>query len=39
MLINTGPILIAILAGIFLNEGFPRFGSSPAAPSRSRVAS
>jgi drug/metabolite transporter (DMT)-like permease len=25
MLINTGPILIAILAGIFLNEGFPRW--------------
>jgi drug/metabolite transporter (DMT)-like permease len=24
MLINTGPILIAILAGILLNEGFPR---------------
>lgn len=24
MLINTGPILIAILAGIFLEEGFPR---------------
>jgi drug/metabolite transporter (DMT)-like permease len=24
MLINTGPILIAILAGLFLNEGFPR---------------
>ena len=24
MLINTGPILIAILAGIFLHEGFPR---------------
>jgi drug/metabolite transporter (DMT)-like permease len=24
MLINTGPILIAILAGIFLQEGFPR---------------
>ena len=24
MLINTGPILIAILAGIFLREGFPR---------------
>ena len=24
MLINVGPILIAILAGIFLNEGFPR---------------
>jgi drug/metabolite transporter (DMT)-like permease len=23
MLINTGPILIAILAGIFLHEGFP----------------
>jgi drug/metabolite transporter (DMT)-like permease len=25
MLINTGPILIAILAGIFLHEGFPRW--------------
>jgi drug/metabolite transporter (DMT)-like permease len=25
MLINTGPILIAILAGIFLKEGFPRW--------------
>lgn len=25
MLINTGPILIAILAGIFLREGFPRW--------------
>ena len=25
MLINTGPILIAILAGIFLGEGFPRW--------------
>jgi drug/metabolite transporter (DMT)-like permease len=24
MLINTGPILIALLAGIFLGEGFPR---------------
>src|SRR5215216_4427183 len=24
MLINTGPILIAVLAGIFLGEGFPR---------------
>jgi drug/metabolite transporter (DMT)-like permease len=24
MLINTGPILIAILAGLFLHEGFPR---------------
>ena len=24
MLINTGPILIAILAGVFLREGFPR---------------
>jgi drug/metabolite transporter (DMT)-like permease len=25
MLINTGPILIAILAGFFLHEGFPRW--------------
>jgi drug/metabolite transporter (DMT)-like permease len=25
MLINTGPILIAVLAGIFLGEGFPRW--------------
>ena len=25
MMINTGPILIAILAGIFLKEGFPRW--------------
>jgi drug/metabolite transporter (DMT)-like permease len=25
MLVNTGPILIAILAGIFLGEGFPRW--------------
>jgi drug/metabolite transporter (DMT)-like permease len=25
MLINTGPILVAILAGIFLKEGFPRW--------------
>lgn len=25
MLINTGPILIAILAGIYLKEGFPRW--------------
>jgi drug/metabolite transporter (DMT)-like permease len=25
MLINTGPILIAILAGVFLGEGFPRW--------------
>jgi drug/metabolite transporter (DMT)-like permease len=25
MLINTGPILIAILAGVFLHEGFPRW--------------
>jgi drug/metabolite transporter (DMT)-like permease len=25
MLINTGPILIAILAGLFLKEGFPRW--------------
>lgn len=24
MLVNTGPILIAILAGLFLHEGFPR---------------
>ena len=24
MLVNTGPILIAILAGVFLHEGFPR---------------
>jgi drug/metabolite transporter (DMT)-like permease len=24
MLINTGPILIAVLAGVFLGEGFPR---------------
>jgi len=24
MLINTGPLLIAILAGVFLGEGFPR---------------
>lgn len=24
MLINTGPILIAVLAGLFLHEGFPR---------------
>jgi drug/metabolite transporter (DMT)-like permease len=24
MLINTGPVLIAILAGVFLREGFPR---------------
>jgi drug/metabolite transporter (DMT)-like permease len=24
MLINTGPVLIAVLAGIFLHEGFPR---------------
>jgi drug/metabolite transporter (DMT)-like permease len=25
MLINIGPILIAVLAGIFLKEGFPRW--------------
>jgi drug/metabolite transporter (DMT)-like permease len=25
MLINTGPIVIAILAGVFLKEGFPRW--------------
>jgi drug/metabolite transporter (DMT)-like permease len=25
MLINTGPILIAVMAGIFLKEGFPRW--------------
>ena len=25
MLVNTGPILIAILAGLFLHEGFPRW--------------
>jgi drug/metabolite transporter (DMT)-like permease len=25
MVINTGPILIAILAGVFLKEGFPRW--------------
>lgn len=25
MLINTGPVLIAILAGVFLGEGFPRW--------------
>ncbi len=25
MIINTGPILIAVLAGIFLREGFPRW--------------
>jgi drug/metabolite transporter (DMT)-like permease len=24
MLVNTGPLLIAILAGVFLHEGFPR---------------
>jgi drug/metabolite transporter (DMT)-like permease len=24
MLINTGPVLIAVMAGVFLNEGFPR---------------
>ena len=24
MLINTGPLLIAVLAGVFLHEGFPR---------------
>jgi drug/metabolite transporter (DMT)-like permease len=24
MLINTGPVLIALLAGVFLSEGFPR---------------
>jgi drug/metabolite transporter (DMT)-like permease len=24
MLINTGPVLIAVLAGVFLREGFPR---------------
>ncbi|TAL08941.1 MAG: EamA family transporter, partial [Chloroflexota bacterium] len=24
MIINTGPILIAVLAGLFLHEGFPR---------------
>jgi hypothetical protein len=24
MIINTGPILIAVLAGIFLREGFPQ---------------
>jgi drug/metabolite transporter (DMT)-like permease len=24
MLVNTGPVLIAVLAGIFLGEGFPR---------------
>ena len=34
MLVNTGPILIAILAGIFLGEGFPR-GCLAAASSRS----
>ena len=38
MLINTGPILITILAGIFLKEGF-RAGSSPAPPLPSQVAS
>jgi drug/metabolite transporter (DMT)-like permease len=25
MLINTGPILIAVIAGVFLKEGFPRW--------------
>src|SRR3954451_9099523 len=25
MLINAGPVLIAILAGVFLGEGFPRW--------------
>jgi drug/metabolite transporter (DMT)-like permease len=25
MLINTGPILIAIMAGVFLKDGFPRW--------------
>jgi len=25
MIINTGPILIAVLAGVFLREGFPRW--------------
>jgi len=24
LLVNTGPIVVAILAGVFLNEGFPR---------------
>jgi len=38
MLINTGPILIAILAGMFLGEA-SRAASSPVAPSRSPVAS
>ena len=32
MLVNVGPILIAILAGTLLHgEGFPRPGCSPAA--------
>jgi len=34
MLVNTGPILIAIFAGIFLREG-SRPASSPAVPWRS----
>ena len=37
MLVNIGPILIAVLAGFFLREGF-RPGSSPGAPSPSRAA-
>jgi drug/metabolite transporter (DMT)-like permease len=24
MLVNTGPVFIAILSGLFLREGFPR---------------
>ena len=35
MLVNIGPILIAVIAGLVLREGFPR-RSSRAAPSRSR---
>ena len=37
MLVNVGPILVAVLAGLLLGEGFPRGPASPAAPSPSPV--
>ena len=42
MLINIGPILIAILAGLFLKEGFPRWlfaGCASPSPAASSSAS
>ena len=37
MLVNIGPILIALLAGLLLREGFPRgYSSAARSPSRAR---